>query len=469
MLDGVRLDVATQITIPDGEVFRKNSNARARACAHELAALRQFFAAEVAHAPEMEDVVHVPQVLALCATHLRKPKQPITVLVLGSPYYADVDGAFNMLGGYVPSDEHLRVTSRQSVYGTADKAGALQGVTVHYAYLHEAFEHADHRQAVGRLWSLVVQCQGGILASFAASPTVAFRRASEGAQEPVLDAKLDENDRQMVMRRTKHVPTAISGSQTNRFTAESAFSRQPSIELPPVHGSNFAPSAPVTSALGATTRSQDRQLIGSITQTNNVPAQSTPKPKLISEVPARAHIPVPITLPTNAAVVVPTNSEIVTRVIPESLQAGKQGIAIVWSVGGNNHQGVDVDLHVRPPKSPIELSFMNKEAPAGRYLRDVVNAGGDAGYSQDPKAIFEYVELNPEVTLRDTSVWLDLFRNDSGQAVQGLVIVVTDGRVLQGTFRFPAALCGDHGSQAAQRDENPNWVRVDLSALLNRR
>ena len=467
VLDGVRFNVAAEITIPEGEVFRKNANARVRACARELAALRQFFAAEVAHAPEMEGVIHVPQVLALSASHLRKPKQPITVLVFGSPFYADDDRAFNMLGGYVPSDEHLRVTTRQSVYGTADKAGSLDGVTVHYAYLHETFEHADHRQSVGRLWSLFVQRQAGTLASFAASPAIVFRRAIEGAQETVMDVKLDENDRQLVMRRTKHVPAPTPGTQTNKFTAEPALQRQPRIELPPAHGANLPPSTLFTNVSPVPTRSQERQVIVSLTQTN-VPAESTSKLKPSSEGPTLAKILLPISLPTNAAVVIPTNSEIVTRLIPESVQAGKQGIAIVWSVSGQGHQGVDVDLRVRPPKSSVELSFLNKEAPVGRHLRDVINASGDDLYSQNPKATFEYVELNSDVSLRDTAVWLNLFRNDSSQAVQGVIIVVTKERILQRTFRFPAALCGDRGSQAPQREENPNWVRVELAALLNR-
>jgi hypothetical protein len=99
VLDGIRLNVVTQITIPEAEVFRKNPNARARACAHELAALRQFFATEIPHPADTEGAVHVPQVLALCASHLRNPNQPITVIVLGSPFYSDADGAFDMLGG----------------------------------------------------------------------------------------------------------------------------------------------------------------------------------------------------------------------------------------------------------------------------------------------------------------------------------------------------------------------------------
>jgi hypothetical protein len=462
VLDGVRLDVPAQTTIPEGEVFRKNANARARACARELAALRQFFAAEVAHAPKMEGVVHVPQVLALSATHLRKPKQPTIVLILGSQFYVDADGAFDMLGGYVPSDEHLRVTSRQSVYGTADKAVALEGVTVHYAYLHEAFEHADHRQAVGRLWSLFVQCQGGTLSSFAASLTVVFRRVTEGAQEPVLDVKLDENDRHFVMRRWKHIPAPTSGTQTNRLTSESAIIPQTRIVLSSSRASDLTSLAQSTNQLEPATASQSRPLANSVSQTNSVPAN----PPDASTLP---RIRVPVSLPSNAAVVIPTNSEIVTRVIPESLQAGKQGIAIVWSVGGKSHQGVDVDLRVRPPKSDVELSFLNKETLVGRHLRDVLNADGDSAFTHNPQSGFEYVELDADVPLRDTAVWLNLFRNDSKQAVEGTVLVATKERLLQGSFRFPAALCGDAATQANQRDENPNWLRFDLNALLNRR
>jgi len=417
LLDGVRLDVVTQITIPEGEVFRKNPNARARAMASGLAELRQFFATEVAHPPEMEGVIHVPQALALCATHLRKPKQPITVILFGKAFYADADGVFNMVNGYVPSDEHVRVSSRQSVYGTTDKRGALQGVTAHYAYLHEAFEHAEHRDAVSRLWSLFVQNQQGTLASFAASPAVVFRRVRDGAQEPIMDVKLDENDRELVMRRVKHVPVDTSSTQTNRVRIGSTSKNQPSAEVSLVVAPHLRP----------------------------------------------------ITLPTNASVMIPTNSEIVTLVIPNTIQAGKQGIAIVWSVqGGKNRQGVDVDLHVKPSKSAVELFYQNKEAPGGTYLRDIVHAGGEEAYSESPRASFEYVELDADVSLRDTSVWLDLYRNDSREAVQGIIIVVTGGRVVQDTFEFPASSAGDQRSQAAQRGMDPNWVHINLCTLLDR-
>ena len=460
LLDGIRLDVATQLTIPEGEVFRKNPNARLRACARELAALRQFFATDVAHPPEMDGVVQVPQVLALCASHLRNSTQPITVIVFGSPFYADVDGAFNMLGGYVPSDQHLRVTTRQSVYGTADKASALEGVTVHYAYLHEAFEHAEHREAVARLWSLFVQCQQGPLASFAASPAIVFQRAAMGVQDAVMHVKLDEGDRELIRRRIKHLPFETWTTKTNEIPVASALKRQPSIEIAPTYR-----TSPITTK--APTQIQNPDAIPPTTQTNSAPHQGTPSPKPTSELFAVPESRTSIWLPTNSTVVVPTNSEIVTRLIPDTMQAGKNGIAIVWSVGGQSHQGVDVDLYVRPPKEAVELSFRNKESPVGRHLRDIVNAGGEAVYSKDPITTFEYVELDRDVLLRDTSMWLDLFRNDSNQAVEGLAIVVTKGRIFQKTFRFPPALCGDRGSQATHREENPNWLRVDLNRLLN--
>src|SRR5262249_32835226 len=182
-----------------------------------------------------ESAVHVPQVLALSASHLRTPGQPITVIILGSPFYADADGAFDMLGGYVPSDQHLRVTTRQSVYGTADKAQTLEGVTVHFAYLQEAFEHAEHREAVSRFWSLFVQCQQGTLASFAASPTIVFQRASTGVQDAVMHVQLNENDRELIRRRIRHVSVDTSATKTNESSLVSALKRQPSIRLAPTY------------------------------------------------------------------------------------------------------------------------------------------------------------------------------------------------------------------------------------------
>jgi hypothetical protein len=407
VIDGLRLELIATLSIPAGDLYRKNANARARALAPGLATLRQALSAEVPHPPAMASVIHAPQILALASTHLRRPGQAITVVLVGSAFYADEDSVLDMLGGYVPSDEHLRSSSRRSVYGTADKREGLQGVTVHYAYLRESFEHDEHRDAVSRFWCLFVQSQQGVLASFAASPTVVFQRVKAGVQDRVISATLDDSDHEFVMRRVQHKKVEVSSSRTNAIA----------------HAA--------------------------------------------SEITAPKVVVAPSPMPNVGAGLLATNSELLTSVIPSTLRAGKSGVAIAWAVNGHASPGVDVDLYTQAPNCPIELNYTCKSAPWGRYLRDVQNATGTSLDTSHARDDWEYVELEPIVSLSDASVWLDLYRNDGEQAIEGVIILVTEGRVHQDGFSFPSGLSGDQAAHASSRHDNPNWRRIDLARILN--
>jgi len=194
-----------QITIPGGSRFEKNPRARAQHLKTELALLQQFFSTETPHPASMASVVHLPKYLALAARQLRQKEESMIVIVCGSPFYMDEkDDAFNMADVYVPNDELVRMSSRRSVYGTLEKGAALRGVCVHFAYLKECFQHDEHRSAVARMWTLFVQNQEGVLASFAPSPSLAFSRAGQNVRQPIMEAKMDESDRTPAMRKVIH-------------------------------------------------------------------------------------------------------------------------------------------------------------------------------------------------------------------------------------------------------------------------
>lgn len=276
-------------------------------------------------------------------------------------------------------------------------------------YLKECFEHADHREAVHRFWYLFVAGQHGKLASFAASPSIVFHRVREGLEDPVMQTRLDENDRVLAMRRIElcRREQQVSGTATN--------------EVP--------------------VATQHRQ------QTNTVVA---PRPD--AEIP-RADL-------------LRANSELVTTIIPATIEAGKSGIGIVWAVRGQPREGVDVDLYVRAANSPTELYYKSKMAPWGRYLRDILHASGEGGFGRSPREQWEYVELENGVSLGNISVWVDVFRNECREAIHGLVIVVERGRILQGTFGFPAGLTGDGGLNKNNRESDPHWMPIDIAHLI---
>lgn len=199
LYDAVALKPIARITIPD---VPNNPRARVTRLKGELLAWKNFCKEEPAHQPEQAATIQLPQFLALVSSHVKRMDSPLTVVLIGSPFYIDKDEpAFNTTDGFFPSDGHLLTDLKGSVFGVAEKRGLLKDVTVHFAYLHEAFITDDQRNSISRFWTLFIGEQGGSLASFAADLSLIVDRARGNVRQPFMKAEINKSDSKIQMHR----------------------------------------------------------------------------------------------------------------------------------------------------------------------------------------------------------------------------------------------------------------------------
>lgn len=168
--DAYNIRSVTQIIVPDVRAFR-SSKTRANQFKEPIQQLRQFVAAtaERPTAPRLnlDQAVRFPQFMDFVGENLCKSKDPLVVMVLGSPLYLDAkEPGFSMIDGYFPSDGHLLASREQSVFGLKTRANALTNVTVHFGWFGDPWVSAVHQEKIARFWTLYLAGQGGTLATF---------------------------------------------------------------------------------------------------------------------------------------------------------------------------------------------------------------------------------------------------------------------------------------------------------------
>ncbi len=162
------------------------------------------------------DAVLLPQFLEHLSTHVvdSRKNEPVNVLVLGNALYKDDrEDAFSMREGWFPSDGHLKVSQRHSVYGAAKKVGQLKNFTVHILHTNRPEEWYNdlYRHRIQRFWNLFVKVQGGVLSTFTQDTEAAFSRFAEGGLKPKKEYGFDytANKVEMLRARREVVPSTI--------------------------------------------------------------------------------------------------------------------------------------------------------------------------------------------------------------------------------------------------------------------
>jgi hypothetical protein len=202
--DALNLQPITLVAIPNGTQYDGNPRARLQKIKAEIATLQKFFTHGPAPTTPEEGDIRAPQFLELVGSHLRQDSNKTTVVLIGSGLYRDSrEPAFDISDGFYPSDGHITADQKGSIYGTADKREVLKGVTVHYSYLHENFTSDELRNRVARFWTLFVQQQEGILASFAADPGLVLDRSRQPVAQPFMQVAIDSSDQKLQMHRIK--------------------------------------------------------------------------------------------------------------------------------------------------------------------------------------------------------------------------------------------------------------------------
>jgi hypothetical protein len=448
--DALNLQPVVVVAVPEGARYQKNPRARAQRLQSEIAILQKFFTSETRHPLALTAVIHLPQFLDLASSQLRHPRQVITVILVGLPFYVDIkDPVFNMTDGYVPSDEHLRLSARRSVYGTLERKNHLQGVTVHCAFLRECFDHDEHRIAVKRLWLLYLKCQQGVLATFAPAPSLAFSRARQNIGEPVMEADLDQNDRKLEMRKVVHKQATNAAEMPARDQA--TVGPVPPALHPPLRPVE-SDSAPAPAAQGqAQSNVQHRPGMRRVIQ-----QQTTERATNENRVPAVAQ---DLSDQVGSSLLAGLTRDLTQMPVTP---ADKIGIGVSWWGYGPGANWVDVDLYVKAPGCH-ELSYMIKSTGCGEYFRDIRSAStheNDGAWRES----WEYIELAGNTDLRRTTAWLNLYRG-GGIQVTGVVRMSIAGRITTKPFslRTPD---GNGGAAAETRAESPFWTEIKLNEFL---
>jgi hypothetical protein len=175
--DAYQLQTVTQIDVPGVRAFRSGKT-RANQFKEPINKLKNFLAAAptppAAGKLDLAQAIRFPQFLDFVGENLAHADQRLTVIVLGSPLYLDhKEPGFSMMDGYFPSDGHLLAARDRSVFGLKDRAGALNHITVHWAYFGDPWVSAVHQEKIYRFWALYLKRQDARLATFCGDlPTV---------------------------------------------------------------------------------------------------------------------------------------------------------------------------------------------------------------------------------------------------------------------------------------------------------
>ncbi|MBI3852686.1 MAG: hypothetical protein HY298_20725 [Verrucomicrobia bacterium] len=407
--DALNLQAITRFKIPDPGFFQANARARAQRLASEIVALKKFLMTERTRPSETAGLIDVPQFLDLAATQIRRPNEPLRIILIGSPFYSNAgEEGYNMQEAF-PSDGTLVVDQHESVFGCALKKGTMNGVTVHYAYLRQCFVNDFHQERICRFWCLLCQQRSGVLATFAPDVALALRRARENIQEPCMTAELDLNDTKIEMRQVARRAIPVWFGPTNMIQKVLEQANVPVAAVEPKEKRN--------------TR---------LTPTANAPAVTNTPPAAVAEHRFATNIPAPVT-------------SFSAHSFPIKPKVDSLGIGIMWS------DPVDCDLYVKASPSAQELFYNRTKTKEGRYFHDYRNSNAGVDY--------EYVELKGQVDLNDVRCYVNYFAGKTSP-VRGLVVVFYEGKSFYGEFEIEAPK-GNNGWESSHRDESKYWARID--------
>lgn len=167
--------------------------------------------------------IRMPQFLMTVGANLRENASNTRVLIFGKPGYRDDrDPAFTFGGdGSYPSDKHLRVYPKDSVFGTRGRENVLAGVAVDFCYLSEENFHSEREKTyIVRFFTLYISSLGGCLTTCLPVPQMVVERALSGVTNAsVPRAEIDLSDTKLEIhkvgaRRAESGPSAVPPAPT---------------------------------------------------------------------------------------------------------------------------------------------------------------------------------------------------------------------------------------------------------------
>lgn len=188
LYDAYHVRTIAQAAVPGSRAFRSDKT-RANQFQQPLRQMRQFLAAKhprpAVDGLDFNQAIAVPQFLDFVADNLTGPDHDLVLILLGSPLHQDEkEPAFSMTDGYFPSDAHLTAPRERTIYGRRDQERALEGIAVHFGWFGDPWQNALHKEKLTRFWSLYLQQQGAVPATFTADLPTVFNAVRSGAKSP---------------------------------------------------------------------------------------------------------------------------------------------------------------------------------------------------------------------------------------------------------------------------------------------
>ena len=182
--DAFELKTITRVTLPNVRAF-ESAKTRANQFATAIHDIKQFLAQPHAK-PKVEHLnfdgaIRLPQFCDFLSENLPTMKEPVVLLLIGSPLYQDQkEPGFSMVDGYFPSDGHLQASRDKSIFGVSDTGAAHRSWVVHWVYFGDPWVSDLHKEKITRFWTLYLQRRGANLASFCGDLPTAMQGFVQG-------------------------------------------------------------------------------------------------------------------------------------------------------------------------------------------------------------------------------------------------------------------------------------------------
>lgn len=155
---------------------------------------------------ELENAINLPAVLYSIGTSAYGSEKDTRLVAYGSLYYVNPNEPHaSFRPGEVPSPGHPLASSRQSIYGTSDLHGLLDGIAVDIVTLGEQVGALEQRAVVDH-WSWMISEMGGSLTSVAPHPGVSNTLIVNRVTKPVPTTAIDRSDTVMEIRKVRVTP-----------------------------------------------------------------------------------------------------------------------------------------------------------------------------------------------------------------------------------------------------------------------
>jgi hypothetical protein len=444
--DSAQLTKLASVVVPAGSA-RERANSREFAA--KFGALKKLLSEPAVSEPRLAGQLGVPQLLDTVAKTCQ-PNQRTALVLVGSPLFITMhpnEVAFNMEGGLTPGDGMVACSSSKSLFGTADRKGQLSGMAIHWLTASDAWATSEmHRSAVLRFWTVFAGEQGAALATFSSDTGAVFDRAVRGEDRPLMAAKVDPNDRGLVMR-----PPPVFHRETV------AAPPPPCVEVPSKPLAEAAKPKPTTVPPPVPPAPQVTAPVLAVPAAPAVPMPA-PEPALAPPPLVQQTKPEPPVKPTEEAL----PATLVIKEIPKAA-TGHIGIAAIWQVASRSSRNADIDLYVAASPGGTEVYWNRPHAEGATYFRDIRQAS-EASPLENWQASWEYVEVS-HAEISKVSLWLNVY--DTSGPISGIVRVQFHGRVVDKPFRFDVTR-GNKGndSRIGARRHSRYWQEIRLEEMV---